>query len=400
MEMEQFRGAMEGRTVLLSGGGGGIGFEAVRAFVWMGARVAVAELVPERIASAKAALREEFPDLADRVTFYRTDLSNPKELEAMLEEVGREFGCPDVVFNNAAAVRLGAVEEVGIDGWDSGYAVNLRAPLALAAAFLPAMKRRGSGAVIFVSSSGAAPGMGAYEVFKTAQVELANTLAMELEGSGVSAYTIGPGLVRTETAAAAIAVVAENMGMTTEEFYQMNESHILDAESAGWGFALSALDPQRYHGQEIGSIQVLIDYGAAQAGETPLRSASIDLRAAKEALSKIRRTFGEQYAGWRAMNLFERQWVLRDFKKSMEVSAEQADALLGQLEGAGASELVANRRFFERLHGYWTHQLQLLRGFERNPAKLEENSRIIQGWMDDIDWLVGCLSDGAWVSDD
>ena len=42
--------------------------------------------------------------------------------------------------------------------------------------------------------------MGAYEVFKTAQVELSNTLAMELEGTGVLTYTVGPGLVKTQTA--------------------------------------------------------------------------------------------------------------------------------------------------------------------------------------------------------
>ena len=395
MEMEQFRGAMEGRTVLLTGGGGGIGLEAVRAFVWMGARVAVAELVPERIASAEAALREEFPDLDGRVRFYQADLSRQEQLAAALEQIERDFGCPDVVFNNAAAVRLGAVEEVGLAGWDNGYAVNLRAPLALTEAFLPAMKRRGSGAFVFVSSTGAAPYMGAYEVFKTAQVELANTLAMELEGSGVSAYTIGPGLVRTETAAAAIAIVAKNMGMTTEEFYRMNESHILDAQSAGWGFALSALDPRRYHGQEIGSIQVLIDYGVAEDDEAAEPSASVDLPAAQEALARIRRTFDEQHAGWRAMNLFERQWVFRDFKKSMELSAEQAGVLLAKLEGAAAPELAANRGFFERLHGYWAHQLQLMRGFERNPAKLAENSRIIQGWMDDIASLLACLGGRA-----
>ena len=75
--------------------------------------------------------------------------------------------------------------------------------------------------------------MGAYEVFKTAQVELANTLAMELEDTGVFAYTVGPGLVKTQTAMSAIEVVAASMGMSLDAFYEMNSSHILAADAAG-----------------------------------------------------------------------------------------------------------------------------------------------------------------------
>jgi NAD(P)-dependent dehydrogenase (short-subunit alcohol dehydrogenase family) len=63
---------------------------------------------------------------------------------------------------------------------------------------LPGMLKRKSGTVVFVPSSGAAPYMGAYEVFKTAQVELCNTLAGELEGTGVITFSIGPGIVKTD----------------------------------------------------------------------------------------------------------------------------------------------------------------------------------------------------------
>ena len=80
---------------------------------------------------------------------------------------------------------MGAVDDVKIEFWDKSYAVNLKVPLLLSQKFLPLMKERKSGTIVFVSSSGASPYMGAYEVFKTVQVELSNTLAMELENSGV-----------------------------------------------------------------------------------------------------------------------------------------------------------------------------------------------------------------------
>ena len=105
--------------------------------------------------------------------------------------------------------------------------------------------------------------MGAYEVFKTAQVELCNTLFGELENTNLNVYSIGPGLVKTERAMKGIEVVSSRFGMTTEEFYRMNERHILGVEEAGTGFALSILMADRYNGQEIGCIQVFIRFWVA-----------------------------------------------------------------------------------------------------------------------------------------
>jgi hypothetical protein len=88
------------------------------------------------------------------------------------------------------------------------------------------------------------------------------------------------------------------------------------------------------------------------------------------------------------MNLFERQWVFRDFKKCLALSAEQAGDELRRLSDAlsrGQAPSQQDRAFLTKLRAYWEHQLQLLKGYEKNAAKLEENTRIITGWMDDID---------------
>lgn len=386
---DQFPRLLDHKTVLLTGAGGGIGSETALALAAMGARVILAEIDPESGKRAEHMVNEHYPDAA---AFYAVDLSDEMQIRAMASWVLAQYGAPDAILNNATVTPMGAVDGVDIALWDKSYAVNLKAPVLLAQLFLSQMKQRNSGVLAFVSSSGASPYMGAYEVFKTAQVELGNTLAMELEGTGVSAFTIGPGLVKTQTAMRSIEIVAEQMGMTTDAFYAMNSQHIIEADLAGLGFALSLAAPGRYHGQEIGCIQVLMDYhvfsdeNASPVGTGNYSAEQIAL------LSSIQATFNEQYLGWQKMNVFERQWVFRDFKKSMGMSAEQAGETLRQVREA--VELhngleIKDRSFFQRLHDYWAHQLQLLRGYEKNPERLAENEEIITGWMNDIHQFLG-----------
>lgn len=157
-----------------------------------------------------------------------------------------------MLFHNAAVLKLGNVEDVRLP-----HGKMLPRQLQR---FLPQMKERNSGTIVFVPASGAAHYMGAYEVFKTAQLELCNTLAGELEGTRIFTRAIGTGLVKMETA------MEKNCcgknGHDDEEFYALNGSHILSAEEAGCGFALSVLSAEKYNGQEIGSsIHVLSDSG-------------------------------------------------------------------------------------------------------------------------------------------
>jgi NAD(P)-dependent dehydrogenase (short-subunit alcohol dehydrogenase family) len=390
----EFKNVLKGKTILLTGAGGGIGFEAAKAFAYMGAQIIIAEIDRAKGSFAEHYINSNFPDHPAK--YYEIDLSDAQQLYTMIDFIVQNYGCPDVVFNNATITKMGAVDEVEIEFFDKSYAVNLKAPILLAQNFLPQMKRRKSGTLVFVSSSGASPYMGAYEVFKTAQVELCNTLALELDGSGIYAFTIGPGLVKTQTAMDAIEIVAKNMGMSTDEFYEMNSRHILDAESAGVGFALSVVNPNRYHGQEIGSIQVLMDYDIlpnsnTSEGKTVLNMTENNSRIAMDLLTKIKETFEQQYSGWRVMNIFERQWVLRDFKKAMGISAEQANEklnILYQQAQDDFSNVIAEQYFFDRLRDYWGHQLQLLKGYEKDKNKLIENTQIINGWIHDIESML------------
>ena len=137
--------------------------------------------------------------------------------------------------------------------------------------------------------------------------------------------------------------------------------------------------------------QVLMDNGLFD-GESA-ESATTSVSAEQGALfARILDTFANQYAGWQRMNIFERQWVLRDFKKSMGISTDQAQEELRRVAdvvSGGTAVSQKDRGMLDSLRQYWEHQLKLLRGYEKNPIKLEESARIIEGWIDDIVHFLG-----------
>ncbi len=384
-------------TVLLTGGGGGIGYEAAKALAWMGANVVIAEVDRQKGQAAERQINELLK--SNRVLFYPIDLADQQQIEALHSFLKSRYGFVDVIFNNATITPLGAIGDVSIADWDRSYAVNLRAPVLLTQAFLPDMLKENRGTIIFVPSSGLAPYMGAYEVFKTAQVELCNTLAGELASTNIRVFSIGPGLVKTDTAMRGIEKVSALMGLCTDEFYALNQRHMLDAEHAGTGFALSVLFAQRYNGQEVSSIQALIDAGVmdrpqddAANAPPPEMTPGLDLEGR---IASVVQTYDEQYDGWMRRNVFERQWVLRDFKKEVNRSADQFQAELKRtLEMIRQGDLASLRNekaLFAQLQKYYRHQHKLMLGYERDAKKREENSRILLGWVEELQGILDAL---------
>ena len=386
---------LSGKVILITGAGGGIGFEAARAFAYLGANVVIAEIDSEKGMKAQNAINSEMR--SERAVFFRTDLAAQAQIDELSSFIVGKYGRVDTIINNATITPMGAVDTVSITDWDRSYAVNLKAPILLAQKFLPVMKERNNGVIVFVSSSGAAPYMGAYEVFKTAQVELCNTLAGELEGTNIFTYAIAPGLVKTETAGRAIETVSSLMGMTVSEFYEMNNHHIISAEEAGTGYALSVVNAERYNGQEISSIQALMDSGvfAEELESEALDITQTNTEKIAQLVENIVSFFIEQYAGWHERNVFEKQWVLRDFKKTVGASADSFHKLMLlvlDLTRKGDFDRIANYRpHFEKLKNYHIHQHELLQGYEKNPVKLKEYSQILIVRIEETQLLLDML---------
>ncbi|GAA0765697.1 hypothetical protein GCM10008908_02570 [Clostridium subterminale] len=381
-----FRNRLKDKVILLTGAGGGIGFETAKALVYMGAKVIVAEIDKRKMLCAQRTLDGIFSK--NSVEFYEIDLSDENQIYALVSHVKDKYGRIDVLFNNATMTAMGTVEKVSIDVWDKSYAVNFKAPLLLTQLALPLMKQKNSGTIVFVSSSGAAPFMGAYEVFKTAQVELSNTLYGELESTNIKVYTIGPGLVKTETAMKGIEIVSSHMGITTEEFYEMNENHILGIEEAGTGFAISVLMADRYDGQEIGAIQVLSDSSLLLKLDSKETTKSNDYQNIIPTVMNVVKVYKEQYSGWMKRNVFERQWVLRDFKKTVGYSADQFLEIMQHIQyvviNGKIQDISTYSSNFQKLMEYYKRQYTLLQGYEKNPEKLKEYSITLLNYIEDL----------------
>jgi hypothetical protein len=297
------------------------------------------------------------------------------------------FDKVDAVINNATIAVLGKVIDLPIQEWDRSYHVNLRGPVLMAKTFLPDMIKRNHGVFACVSSTGTAF-LGGYETFKAAQVHLANTLDAELEGTGVIAYTIGPGLVPTATASKAVEQLAPQMGMTVDKFFEMNKGAVLSVEEAGAGFAASIVFAERFRGQEISSIQALkaadINFGGTV--ETDHQSATIDSdkrRQAQALCEAVRVTLKEQSEDWKRRSLFERQWVIRDFRKTAGMPVEEWLETLRQLEEDLQRGGVSHPPL-EKLAGYYNHLAELAKGYEKDPMKLDENLRHVYRWRDEV----------------
>lgn len=105
----------------------------------------------------------------------------------------------------------------------------------------------------------------------------------------------------------------------------------------------------------------------------------------------VRVTLKQQSEGWKSRPMFQRHWVLRDFKKTagmpMEEWLEQLHRLDERLCGDGpasASPLV-------KLAAYYTHLAELAKGYEKDSAKLEENLRQVYAWRDEVTSLQAVL---------
>ena len=377
--------ALRGETVIVTGAGGGIGYKAAHALLWLGANVVIAEINPQNGRKAEVTLEKEFGK--ERVLFVQTDVGDEESVKNLYNLSILAFGKVDVVINNATIAVLGNVVDVPIEQWDKSYHVNLRGPVLMAKYFIPDMLKRNHGVFTCVSSTGTAF-LGGYETFKAAQVHLANTLDAELEGTNVIAYTIGPGLVPTETASSAVGQLAPQMGMSVEQFFEMNKGVVLSVEEAGAGFALSILFAEKFKGQEISSIQALkaanINFGRGEDDQV-LEKMSIERRKQVQALCEaVYVTLKEQSEGWKGRSLFERQWVIRDFKKTAGMPVEEwlssLERLTENLRGDGPITSLP----LGKLTGYYEHLAELAKGYEKDAMKLEENLRQVYRWRDEV----------------
>jgi NAD(P)-dependent dehydrogenase (short-subunit alcohol dehydrogenase family) len=196
-------GGVEGAVVVITGAGRGIGADLARALAGDGARVVLADVVPEADEVA-AEIREN----GGEAFAHRTDVGDRDSTLALAEAAVERFGRIDALVNNAAIYQgLGGKKpftEIEVDEWDRVMRVNARGPWLMTAAVHPHMKAQGYGRVVNVASATVHTGVpffAHYTASKGAVIALTRSLAKEVGRDGISVNAIAPGLVDNESSA-------------------------------------------------------------------------------------------------------------------------------------------------------------------------------------------------------
>jgi hypothetical protein len=148
---------------------------------------------------------------------------------------------------------------------------------------------------------------------------------------------------------------------------------------------------ERFRGQEISSMQAIkaADINFGGAGTEPVSAGlSSEKRKQAQALCEaVYVTLKEQSEGWKSRSLFERQWVIRDFKKTAGMPVEEWLSGLEHMKQTLGGEGPVTPLPLEKLAGYYEHLAELAKGYEKDKAKLEENLRHVYGWRDEVKGL-------------
>jgi NAD(P)-dependent dehydrogenase (short-subunit alcohol dehydrogenase family) len=189
-------GRFEGKVVLVTGGGTGIGGAIARAFLAEGARVAVSG---RRVEPLKALA----PQAGRRLLPVAADVTSAADRKRVVETVEKEFGRLDVLVNNAGAFLSKPLAETTDKEIADIYGVNVLGLIGLTREALPLLEKA-RGSVINVSSvvaTGVLAGSSVYSSTKAAVDHFTRLLAAELGPRGVRVNGVSPGVTETDMAA-------------------------------------------------------------------------------------------------------------------------------------------------------------------------------------------------------
>jgi NAD(P)-dependent dehydrogenase (short-subunit alcohol dehydrogenase family) len=193
-------GEFSGKTVLVTGGAKGIGEAAARAFAAAGASVVIADID----VAAGQALAAALPG----ASFVQTDVSVMAQAERAVAAAVERTGGLDVLFSNAGVQTYGLIENATEADYERSMAVNFRGHVWMCKYAIPALRRRGGGAICCTSSVQALQcqtTVGLYAASKAATLALVKGMSNDHAPEGIRVNAILPGSVDTPLLRAAAA---------------------------------------------------------------------------------------------------------------------------------------------------------------------------------------------------
>jgi 3-oxoacyl-[acyl-carrier protein] reductase len=191
---------MAKKSVLITGAGIGIGRATAFAFAAAGYHVVVTDVLGTEGSGAADAIRAK----GGSAEFHALDVTDTARVNAVVAETEARHGALDVIVANAGIAHRVPLATLTDEKWDATVDVDLKGIFRVVRAAVPAMVRRGSGAIVALSSiMGVAYGWDEhvhYSAAKSGVVGLVRGLAVELARSGIRVNGIAPGYIRTAQA--------------------------------------------------------------------------------------------------------------------------------------------------------------------------------------------------------
>ena len=205
---------LTGKLALVTGSSAGIGYAICESLVREGARVIVSG---RSTASVDAAVGRLNALGSGEAVGFAGDMSHADTAA----EVARRFPSVEILVNNLGIFEPRAFEEITDDEWRRFFEVNVLSGVRLARLYLPAMKQRNWGRIIFISSESGVqipPEMIHYGVTKTAQLAVSRGLAEDVAGTGITVNCVLPGPTRSRGVGDFVEALAKREGKTFDEF--------------------------------------------------------------------------------------------------------------------------------------------------------------------------------------
>ena len=189
---------LKDRSVLITGGGSGIGAALTEGFVAQGSRVAFIDIAEAASQALVDSLDEQY---GNRPLYLKADLSNIEALRNAIAQAIDSNGPITVLVNNAAWDDRHDIDDVTVEYWDKNQSINLRPQFFAAQAVVPGLRQSGGGSIINFTSTSFMINQGnlpAYTAAKAGIIGLTKGLAGRLGPEKIRVNAIAPGWVMTD----------------------------------------------------------------------------------------------------------------------------------------------------------------------------------------------------------